>query len=47
MPQLLEHWDEDLRNSKLNIKNTLQNYMYDEAGINLSVLEKTADELDS
>lgn len=47
MPQVLDLWDKDLRNKNLRIKHILTNYKYDNAGINLSALEKTADELTS
>ena len=47
VPELLIMWDDDLREGKLRFKDILANSRYDENGINLKILEETADELDS
>lgn len=47
MPELLRMWDDDLRKKQLKFRKRKSNKNYDEDGINFSVLEETADMLDS
>jgi hypothetical protein len=47
MPELLQMWDDDLRKKQLKFRERMSNKNYDQDGINFSVLEETADMLDS
>jgi len=46
-PEVLQLWDDDLKKNRLKIRENLVNKNYDRDGINLAVLEETADKLDS
>lgn len=47
VPELLQLWEDDLRKNQLRVREKLTNNNYDKVGINLAVLEKTADMFDT
>jgi hypothetical protein len=47
VPELLKVWDDDMRKNRLRVREKLMNSKYDQDGVNLAVLEETADMLDS